>query len=33
MVTDISLGGGVSYPISGISTFVFLPCLFGFDVS
>ena len=33
MVPNISLGGGVSCPVYGISTSVFLPYLFGFEVS
>ena len=33
MVPDILLGGGVSCPVSGIGTSVFLPCPFGFKVS
>ena len=32
MVPDISLGGGVSRPISGIGTSVLLFCLFRFKV-
>ena len=32
MVPDISLGGGVSRPVSGIDTPVLLLCLFGFKV-
>ena len=33
MVPDISLGGGVSCPVSGIGTSIFLSCLFEFEVS
>ena len=32
MVLDISLGGGVSRPISWIGTSALLLCLFGFEV-
>ena len=32
MVPDISLGGGVSCPVSGIGTSVPFLCLFGFYV-
>ena len=33
VVPDISLGGGVSCPVSRIGTSIFLPYLFGFEVS
>ena len=33
MVLDISLGGGVSCPVSRIGTSIFLSCLLGFEVS
>ena len=32
MVPDISLGGGVSRPVSGIGTSILLLCLFEFEV-
>ena len=32
MVLDISLGGGVSRPVSEIGTSVLLLCFFGFEV-
>ena len=33
MVPDISLEGGVSCPVFGIGTSIFLSCLFEFKVS